>query len=238
VGCHNLHQVKAVKFSVIMPTYNERTTVEEIVGQVLAQPQVTELIIVDDGSTDGTRDILPALATDGRVRVIYHEENRGKGSAVRTGFKAASGDVFLIQDADLEYDPRDYPRLLQPIEEGRAEVVYGSRFLGGPRRAMLFWHSVANHILTFVTNILYDAILSDMETCYKCFRADVVRDIPLRARRFDFEPEVTAKVLKRGIRIYEVPITYYGREYEEGKKIKFIDAPIALWTLLKCRFFD
>jgi glycosyltransferase involved in cell wall biosynthesis len=227
-----------VKFSVIMPTYNERTTVEEIVRQVLAQPQVTELIIVDDGSTDGTRDILPALATDGRVRVIYHEENRGKGSAVRTGFQAATGDVFLIQDADLEYDPRDYPRLLQPIEEGRAKVVYGSRFLGGPRRAMLFWHSVANHILTLVTNILYDAILSDMETCYKCFRADVARDIPLRARRFDFEPEVTAKVLKRGIRIYEVPITYYGREYEEGKKIKFIDAPIALWTLLKYRFFD
>jgi glycosyltransferase involved in cell wall biosynthesis len=227
-----------VKFSVIMPVYNECTTVEEIVGQVLAQPQVTELVIVDDGSTDGTRDILPTLATDGRVRVIYHEENQGKGSAVRTGFQAASGDVFLIQDADLEYDPRDYPRLLQPIEEGRAKVVYGSRFLGGPRRAMLFWHSVANHILTLVTNILYDAILSDMETCYKCFRADVVRDIPLRARRFDFEPEVTAKVLKRGIRIYEVPITYYGREYEEGKKIKFIDAPIALWTLLKCRFFD
>ena len=206
--------------------------------QVLAQPQVTELVIVDDGSTDGTRDILPTLASDGRVSIVYHEENQGKGSAVRTGFKAATGDVFLIQDADLEYDPRDYPKLLQPIEEGRADVVYGSRFLGGPRRAMLFWHSVANHILTLVTNILYDAILSDMETCYKCFRADVVRDISLRARRFDFEPEVTAKVLKRGIRIYEVPIAYYGREYEEGKKIKFIDAPIALWTLIKYRLFD
>jgi len=169
---------------------------------------------------------------------VRHPHNQGKGAAVRTAMAHATGDIFLIQDADLEYDPRDYPSLLRPILEGRAEVVYGSRFLGGPRKAMLFWHMVANKLLTLVTNVLYDSILSDMETCYKVFRAEVVRSIPLRARGFEFEPEITAKILKRGYRIFEVPITYTGREYHEGKKIKARDAFIALWTLWKYRFVD
>jgi len=227
-----------LKLSVIMPVYNERETLEEIVRQVLATGLVHELVMVDDGSTDGSRDIMRQWEGHNVVRVIYHEQNKGKGAALRTGFQAATGDIFLIQDADLEYDPRDYPKLIQPIEEGRSSVVYGSRFLGGPRRAMLFWHAAGNHLLTFITNLLYDSILSDMETCYKAFRADVVRDIPLHSRRFEFEPEITAKILKRGIRIYEVPISYYGREYEEGKKITGWDAIPALWTLIKYRFTD
>jgi len=221
-----------------MPAYNERDTIEEILRQVKDTGLASEIIIVDDGSTDGTRDILAGLDGKDGVRVLLHDKNMGKGSAVRTGIQAATGDVLLIQDADLEYDPRDYPALLQPIEEGRADVVYGSRFLGGPRRAMLFWHALGNHILTLVTNILYNAILSDMETCYKCFRTEVVRDIPLRSRRFDFEPEVTSKILKRGYRIHEVPISYYGREYSEGKKITGWDAIPALWALIKYRFVD
>jgi glycosyltransferase involved in cell wall biosynthesis len=221
-----------------MPVYNERETLEEILSQVKDIGLASEIIIVDDGSTDGTRDILPKLDGKDGVRVILHEKNKGKGSAVRTGIAVATSEVILIQDADLEYDPRDYPKLLQPIEEGRADVVYGSRFLGGPRTAMLFWHAVGNRLLTLVTNVLYDSILSDMETCYKCFRAEIIRDIPLHAKRFDFEPEITAKILKRGIRIYEVPIAYYGREYEEGKKITGWDALPALWTLIKYRFVE
>jgi glycosyltransferase involved in cell wall biosynthesis len=221
-----------------MPAYNERDTIEEILRQVKETGLASEIVIVDDGSTDGTRDILAGLDGKDGVRVLMHDKNMGKGSAVRTGIQAARGDVLLIQDADLEYDPRDYPALLQPIEEGRADVVYGSRFLGGPRRAMLFWHALGNHTLTLITNILYNAILSDMETCYKCFRTEVVRDIPLHSRRFDFEPEVTAKILKRGYRIHEVPISYYGREYSEGKKITGWDAIPALWALIKYRFID
>lgn len=221
-----------------MPVFNERETVEEILRQVKAVGLAHEIIVVDDGSSDGTREILERIADEDGVRVFFHEQNRGKGAAVRTGIEQVTGDVMLIQDADLEYDPRDYPKLLQPIEEGRADVVYGSRFLGGPRTAMLFWHAAGNRLLTLITNVLYDSILSDMETCYKCFRIDVIRDIPLKSRRFEFEPEVTAKVLKRGIRIYEVPIAYYGREYEEGKKITGWDAIPALWTLIKYRFVD
>jgi len=197
-----------------------------------------EIIVVDDGSSDGTRDILKEEDGKADVHVIFHQQNQGKGTAIRTGLRATSGDIILIQDADLEYDPRDYAELLRPILEGRADVVYGSRFLGGPRKAMLFWHAVANHLLTLVTNILYDSILSDMETCYKVFRADIIKSLPLRARRFEFEPEVTAKILKRGIRIYEVPISYTGREYYEGKKIKVQDAISALWTLIRYRFTD
>jgi glycosyltransferase involved in cell wall biosynthesis len=173
----------------------------------------------------------------GDLKLLFHPRNRGKGAGVRTGIAHSTGDVVLIQDADLEYDPRDYPVLLRPILEGRVKVVYGSRFLG-PRKAMLFWHMLGNKLLTLTTNILYNAILSDMETCYKCFRADVVKDLPLRSRRFEFEPEVTAKVLKRGHRIFEVPISYYGREYHEGKKISWRDAPLAFWTLVKYRFMD
>jgi glycosyltransferase involved in cell wall biosynthesis len=229
-----------MKLSIIMPVYNERETLSEILSQVRAveMPGVEkEILVVDDGSTDGSRDILGEEAKVGDLRVMYHEENRGKGAAVRTGIDEATGDLILIQDADLEYDPRDYPKLIQPIVEGRVTVVYGSRFLG-PRKAMLFWHMLGNKLLTLTTNILYNAILSDMETCYKCFRADIIKGIPLRSRRFEFEPEITAKVLKRGHRIFEVPISYYGREYHEGKKIGWRDAPIAFWTLIKYRLVD
>jgi glycosyltransferase involved in cell wall biosynthesis len=227
-----------LKVSVIIPCYNEKPTVEEIVRRVRAVQLAHEIIVVDDGSTDGTREVLSGIDSGSDVKIILHTHNQGKGAAVRTGFKNATGDVFLIQDADLEYDPRDYPILLKPIEEGIAKVVYGSRFLGGPRKAMFFWHMVGNRLLTLVTNLLYDSILSDMETCYKVFRADVIRDIPLRSRRFDFEPEITAKVLKRGHRIYEVPISYNGREWDEGKKITWRDGMIALWTLFRYRFTD
>ena len=223
--------------SVIIPCYNEVETLQEIVRQVIDVGLAHEVILVDDGSSDGTRDILPKLEEQYKaVRVVLHERNMGKGAAISTGFKAATGDIFLIQDADLEYDPRDYPALLKPIHEGRAKVVYGSRFLGGPRKTMFFWNMIANKILTLMTNILYNTILSDMETCYKVFRREVVQDIRIRSRRFDFEPEITAKVLKKGIRIYEVPISYNGREWDEGKKIKWYDAPIALWTLFRYPF--
>ncbi len=227
-----------IRLSVIIPCYNEVNTVAEIIRRVRAVNLAHEIIVVDDGSTDGTRDVLAQIEPGDDLKIIYHPHNMGKGAAVRTGFQNATGDVFLIQDADLEYDPREYPVLLRPIEEGIAKVVYGSRFLGGPRKAMFFWNMVANRTLTFITNLLYNAILSDMETCYKVFRAEIIRDIPLRSRRFDFEPEVTAKILKRGYRIYEVPISYNGREWHEGKKISWKDGVIALWTLLRYRFTD
>ncbi len=226
--------------SVIIPCFNEAESIEEVLNRVEDVGIAHEIVIVDDGSTDGTRDILARIAAENRpnVRILYHDHNQGKGAAIVTGFAASTSDVFLIQDADFEYDPREYPTLLKPIEEGIATVVYGSRFLGGPRKAMNFWNMVANRGLTFATNILYNAILSDMETCYKVFRAEVVQDMRIRSRRFDFEPEITAKVLKKRIRIYEVPISYNGREWDEGKKIKWTDAPIALWTLIKYRFVD
>ena len=226
--------------SVIIPCYNEAESIEEVLGRVEAVGIADEIIIVDDGSTDGTREILARIEDERRlnVRILYHDHNQGKGAAIVTGFAAATSDVFLIQDADFEYDPREYPVLLKPIEEGIATVVYGSRFLGGPRKAMNFWNMVANRILTLTTNILFNAILSDMETCYKVFRAEVVQDMRIRSRRFDFEPEITAKVLKKRIRIYEVPISYNGREWDEGKKIQWTDGPIAMWTLIKYRFVD
>ncbi len=227
-----------MKLSVIIPCYNEKETIQEIVDAVKAVNIASEIVIVDDGSTDGTRDILRAMPEDPMMQIIFHDHNQGKGAAVRTGFSCAKGDVFLIQDADLEYDPREYPSLLKPILEKRSSVVYGSRFLGGPRKTMFFWNMVANRSLTFLTNILYNSILSDMETCYKVFKAEVVQNLPLRSRRFEFEPEITAKVLKRGYRIYEVPISYNGREWNEGKKIKWTDAPKAAWTLIKYRFVD
>jgi glycosyltransferase involved in cell wall biosynthesis len=223
-----------LKLSILIPVYNERATILDILARVQAVPYEKEIIAVDDGSTDGTREL---LAQAQGVTVLYHDCNRGKGAAIQTALAHATGDIVVIQDADLEYDPRDYKQLIEPIIEGRAKVVYGSRFLG-PRMAMFFWHMVANKALTLMTNILYDAILSDMETGYKAFRADVIKGMRLRSHRFDFEPEVTAKVLKRGIRIFEVPISYYGREYSEGKKIGVKDGFIAIWTLLKYRFVD
>jgi len=227
-----------MKLSVIIPVYNEVENIEEILKRVKATKRAAEIIVVDDGSQDGTRDLLKKLDGKGRVRVILREKNQGKGAAIRSGLDAATGDILLIQDADLEYDPRDYPALLQPLEEGLADVVYGSRFLGGPRRATMFWHMIANKMLTFMTNILYDTILSDMETGYKVFRREVVDGMKLRSKRFDFEPEFTAKALKRKYHIYEVPISFNPRDYSQGKKIGLKDAFEAVWTLLKYRFVD
>lgn len=227
-----------MKLSVIIPVYNEVESIGEILKRVKATKLAHEIIVVDDGSQDGTRKVLKKLDDKGGVRVILHERNQGKGAAVRTGLEAARGDVLLIQDADLEYHPRDYAMLLEPIRDGTADVVYGSRFLGGPRRAVMYWHMIANKMLTFMTNILYDTILSDMETGYKVFRRKVIEGMPLHARRFDFEPEFTAKVLKRHYRIYEVPISFNPRDYDQGKKIKLRDAFEAVWTLLKYRFMD
>lgn len=227
-----------MKISVIIPVYNEVESIREIVKRVNNTKLAWEIVIVDDCSVDGTRDVLREMDGKGNVRVILKDKNEGKGSAVRAGMTAAKGEVFLIQDADLEYDPRDYPILFKPLEEGIADVVYGSRFLGGPRRVVMFWHMVANHLLTFMTNLLYNTILSDMETGYKVFRREVVEGMSLHAKRFDFEPEFTAKVLKRKYRIFEVPITFNPRDYSQGKKIKLKDAFEAVWTLLKYRFVD
>jgi glycosyltransferase involved in cell wall biosynthesis len=226
------------KLSVIVPVFDERNTVVEIVRRMRAVdiPLDREIVLVDDGSTDGTSEILRQLA-DSTVRVVYHERNRGKGSAIRTGLEQVTGDLVLVQDSDLEYDPEDWPKLLAPVLRGKAQVVYGSRFTG-ERRNMLFLHWVGNRFLSLVTNMLYNTTLSDMETCYKLFDRDVIASIRLRASGFEFEPEVTAKVLRQGIRIYEVPISYAGREFHEGKKITWRDGFVSLWTLLKYRFVD
>jgi glycosyltransferase involved in cell wall biosynthesis len=227
-----------MKLSILIPVYNEVKTIREIVHRVQTTGLVSEIVIVDDGSTDGTREVLAEMDGQGPVRVVLHEHNRGKGAAVRTAIANATGDVMLIQDADLEYDPRDYPALLRPIEENIADVVYGSRFLGAARRPILFWNMVANKILTLVTNVLYNNILTDMETGYKLFKREVVQEMPLHAHGFEFEPEFTAKVLKRKYRIFEVPITFNPREYWEGKKIKASDGFVAMWILFKYRFVD
>jgi glycosyltransferase involved in cell wall biosynthesis len=241
-----------MRLSIIVPAYNEIDTIAEILRRVRgvglrvavgfgpengsAVELEREIVVVDDGSTDGTREALRELADVQDVSVVLHERNQGKGAAVRTGLQHASGDIMLIQDADLEYDPRDYPSLLQPILEGRSEVVYGSRFRGGPTRAMFFWHMIGNRFLTLVTNVLYDSILSDMETCYKVFTREIAEQLDLKAARWGFDPEITAQILMSGCRIFEVPISYTGREFEEGKKITWRDAFVVLWTLLKHRF--
>ena len=223
-----------VKLSVLIPVYNERETIDEILSTVLAVDVDKEVIVVDDCSVDGTSEMLDAWAD--KIRLLRHPVNRGKGAGVRTAMSAAGGDAVIIQDADLEYDPREYPDLLQPILEGRSKVVYGSRFRGGPTKAMFFWHMVGNRFLTMVTNILYDTILSDMETCYKVFTREVAGQLNLKARGWGFDPEITAQILKRGFRIYEVPISYTGREFSEGKKLSWRDGVTVLWTLIRCRF--
>ena len=224
-----------MKLSVVIPVYNERNTVREVVERVLAVPLDLELICVDDGSSDGSPKILADLqAQYGKVRVFVQPRNMGKGAALRRGIQEATGDFVLIQDADLEYDPGDYPALLEPLQQGKADVVYGSRFLGAaPHRVLYFWHSVGNHILTLLSNCLTNINLTDMETCYKVFRREIIQSIPIEENRFGFEPEITVKVAKRRLRIYEVGISYWGRTYEEGKKINWKDGFRALWCLLK-----
>jgi glycosyltransferase involved in cell wall biosynthesis len=223
--------------SVVMPVYNERETIEEIVSRVLGSSLRVELIAVDDGSTDGSREILEKLADKKGFQVFLQAKNQGKGAAVRRGFAKTTGDIIIIQDADLEYSPEEYPDLIDLIVRGKADAVYGSRFLGR-HRAFLFTHYVGNRFLTLVTNILYNTILTDMETCFKAIRGDVVRRLTLRENRFGIEPEITAKLFKMGCRVYEVPITYEGRGYEEGKKISWKDGMRALWVLIKYRFVN
>ena len=231
------------KLSILIPVYNEAKTIIpilEMVSQADSSGLEKELIVVDDGSTDGTRDILSTL--DGAkysARIYFHEKNQGKGAALRTGQGYASGDIIMIQDADMEYSPTEYPELLKPILEGRADVVYGSRLSGGKTtRAFKFTHLMGNKFLSLLTNILYDSTLTDMETCYKVFKAEVFKKITIKSNRFEFEPEITAKILKQGVRIYELPISYFGRDYTEGKKITWKDGFGAIFALVRYRFFD
>jgi glycosyltransferase involved in cell wall biosynthesis len=223
--------------SVVMPVYNEKATLDEIVGRVLAVPVRIELIAVDDASTDGSREMLEALSREKGFRLLLQDRNRGKGAAVRKGIKAATGDIIVVQDADLEYSPEEYPDLLDLIRKGKADAVFGSRFIGR-HRCFLFTHYLANLFLNLVTNVLYNTTMTDMETCFKAVRADVLQSFDLKSDRFGIEPEITAKLFKRGARVYEVPITYEGRDYSEGKKITWRDGFPALWALVKYRFTD
>lgn len=226
-----------MKLSILIPVYNEAGTIAEILRRVRAVNVglAREIIVVDDASTDGTRQILQHETSAGDIQIIYHETNQGKGAAVRAAIRHASGDILLVQDADLEYDPREYPDLLKPILENRAQVVYGSRFRGGPHKAMFFWHMLGNKLLTLLTNMLYDTVLSDMETGYKVFTRQVADKLRLKSPRWGFDPEITVQILRAGYRIYEVPISYTGREFHEGKKISWRDGFVVLWTLLKYR---
>jgi glycosyltransferase involved in cell wall biosynthesis len=223
--------------SVVMPAYNEQETIEEMIRRVLAVPLRIELIVVDDGSKDQTREILARLAKELPFKLVLQPQNGGKGAALRRGFQDVSGDLVIIQDADLEYSPEEFPELIELICEGRADVVYGSRFLGR-HRVFLFTHYAGNRLLTLITNVLYNTMLTDMETCYKVMRTEVLRSFKLESNGFGIEPELTAKIFKRGYRVYEVPITYDGRGYDEGKKITWRDGVVALWVLLKYRFTE
>ncbi len=230
-----------LRLSVVIPVYNERQTLEEIIRRVRAVPIAKEIILVDDGSRDGTRDLLRTLEPEPDLKILFHEKNRGKGAALKTGFAQATGDIVLVQDADLEYDPAEYPRLIQPILEGKADVVYGSRFLGdGAHRVLYFWHYLGNRVLTCLSNMFTNLNLTDMETCYKVFRRAVIREITptLKQARFGIEPELTAKVARRGWRIFEVPISYAGRTYQEGKKIGWRDGLKALWCIIRYSKWD
>jgi glycosyltransferase involved in cell wall biosynthesis len=228
-----------MKFSVVIPVFNEKNTIEEIIRRVQAVDVglEKEIIVVDDGSTDGTRELLQNFASP-RVRALFHEKNMGKGAALHTGFAQAQGEIVLVQDADLEYDPREYSKLLEPILDGRADAVYGSRFLGGPHRVLFFWHYVGNRVLTTFSNMLTNLNLTDMETCYKVFRREFLEKIKLKSQRFGFEPEITVKLAKLKCRIFEVPISYSGRLYEEGKKIGWKDGVAALFHIIRYKFFN
>ena len=227
------------KLSVVIPVYNEIRWIDEVLRRVRAQPIPMEIILIDDYSTDGTREKLPAFA-DGNTKVIFHESNQGKGAALRTGFAHCTGTLILVQDGDLEYDPADYPRLLMPILEGKADAVFGSRFVGESHRVLYFWHMIANKILTMLSNMMTNLNLTDMEVCYKVFRSEILQGMRLKSNRFGFEPEVTAKISRasKSWRIYEVPVSYAGRTYAEGKKIGIKDAFSALWCIFYYRFFD
>lgn len=223
--------------TVVLPAYNERDTIEEILRRVYASAIPTEVVVVDDASTDGTGQELLRLQAQYGFKLLSHERNQGKGAALRTGFAAVTGDIVIIQDADLEYDPADYPTLIQPILEDKADVVYGSRFLGGPHRVLYYWHAVGNHVLTTMSNILTNLNLSDMEVGYKVFRREILDRITIKSNRFNFEPEFTAKIARHGFRIFETPISYSGRTYEEGKKIGWKDGVSAVLTIIRYRFF-
>jgi glycosyltransferase involved in cell wall biosynthesis len=227
-----------MKLSIVIPVYNEKNTILDVLSRVREVDIPKEIIVVDDYSTDGTRGILQALPSSEDLQIIYQPRNAGKGAALRAGFAVVSGDIVIIQDADLEYDPAEYPGLIQPILANKADVVFGSRFLGGPHRVLLFWHSVGNRILTALSNIFTDLNLSDMETCYKAFRTDILKNITLRENRFGFEPEFTAKISKTRCRVYEVPISYSGRDYSEGKKIGWKDGVAAIYFIIRYSCFD
>lgn len=227
-----------IRLTVVIPVYNEALTVERLLRRVREVPLWLEVIVIDDGSTDGTRDLLPQLEGTLIDRLIMHEQNRGKGAALRTGFEHATGDVVVVQDADMEYDPHEFPMLLRPILSGKADAVYGSRFLGGPHRVLFFWHSVGNRVLTLLSNMFTDVNLTDMETCYKMIRRELLQELPLSANRFGIEPEITARLAQAGARIYELPISYDGRSYAEGKKIGWKDGVAAIWHILRYNLFS